>query len=178
MEEIEIKVLNIDVKDISKKILNFGAEKVSENLIIEKHFDFDDKRLSKRGDLFRVRKVDDKVEIAYKALKGIDEFSIYDEIETGVGDFDRIVSIIERVGMKCVRYREKRRTSFRKGDLKFEIDKYPDIPAYLEIEGDGKNIKKALRSFLIEDSNVARINATQVLKLYNVNSNYQRFRSF
>ncbi|HLF54924.1 MAG TPA: hypothetical protein VI612_04340 [Candidatus Nanoarchaeia archaeon] len=44
------------------------------------------------------------------------------------------LKLMERLGFEVRKKKTKRRESFRKGDVVFDIDKYPGIPALLEIE--------------------------------------------
>ena len=64
---------------------------------------------------------------------------------------------------------------FKLEKLKIEIDKYPSIPAYLEIEGSKKEIENLLKRLGYKLSQTTNMNATSVLKYYNVNPNFQKF---
>ena len=176
MKEIELKILNINIEEITKKLLKIGAKKVGENLIIEKHFDFPDKRISKNKESFRLRKFGSKTELTYKhSLIKDKNFKIHEETETEVSNYDEMEKIIEKLGLKRVKYKEKKRISFKLEKLKIEIDKYPSIPAYLEIEGSKKEIENLLKRLGYKLSQTTNMNATSVLKYYNVNPNFQKF---
>ena len=176
MKEIEIKILNINEKEITKKLLKLGAKKISTKLIIEKHFDFNDNKISKNKESFRLRKIGDKVELTYKNSGTKDKnFKIREETEIELKDFKTMNKIIQKLGLKCIKYREKKRTSFKLNKLKFEIDKYPKIPSYLEIEGSKKDIKEILKLLGFNINQTVSFGATKVLEYYKANSKFQRF---
>ena len=179
MKEIELKILNVNEEEIEKKLVLLGAKKKSDVIIKEKIFDFEDNRISKNNELFRLRKNGDKIEITYKYSKENDkEFLDHEEIETEIKDFEIMIEIIERLGLKIIKDREKRRISFILKDVHFEIDKYPEIPAYLEIEAQNKgDIKKLVEELGYSMKDTTSKTATQVLKQYEVdNSNFLKFK--
>lgn len=88
MEEIELKVLEIDKQEILDKLESLGAEALGEKMIRELHFDFNDNKIKSKGDLLRLRKFGDKNEIVYKENHKDPNFLMAEEIETEVNDFD------------------------------------------------------------------------------------------
>jgi|SRR3989344_2510977 len=176
MKEIELKILNINPKEITKKLLKLGAKSFGERFIIEKHFDFPNGRISNSKESFRLRKLGNKNELAYKhSLIKDKNFKIYEEIETEIINYDDMEKIIKKLGLDMIKYKEKKRISFILKNLKIEIDKYPNIPPYLEIEGNEKDIKSLLKDLGYSLSQTTNMNATNVLKHYNVDSNFQKF---
>jgi len=176
MIETELKILNVDTEVITRKLVDFGASKVGEDLIIEKHFDFEDQRINLSDSLLRLRKVGNKIELTHKGSKVNDkEFQMHEETETVVNDFNAMEKILNILGLKCIKHREKKRISFKKNNLKFEIDQYPQIPAYLEIEGSKEDIREALAALGYSINQTVNINSTEVLKSYNVNCDLLKF---
>ena len=47
MKEIEIKILDVNQKEIEDKIASSGAKKVADELIIEKYYDFEELDIAK-----------------------------------------------------------------------------------------------------------------------------------
>ncbi len=176
MKEIELKILNINKNNIIKKLLKLGAKKFPQNLVIERHFDFEDQRIKNNKQLFRLRKLGNKVELAFKDKK-IKEgnFRVHEEIETTIQNFDNMEEIIKRLGLKCIKHREKKRTHFILNKVKIEIDKFPNIPTYIEIEGSKKEIEKTIKLLGFRLDQTTTMTATEVLKYYGVNENYQKF---
>ncbi|MFH1064625.1 MAG: class IV adenylate cyclase [Candidatus Woesearchaeota archaeon] len=134
MKEIEVKVLEIDPKEIVAKLKELGAKKVEQGLVHAKAFDFPDDRLVKKGQYVRVRKIADRIEVVFKdPIKG-EHFKVNEETEFTVDDFDAACLIFEKLGMKLFADMEKYRVTYKIGDVKVELDKYAEIPWFLEVE--------------------------------------------
>lgn len=176
--EVELKILEINVREMHERLMRLGARKVEHGLVHEVAFDFPDGRIRKRDELFRIRQYGKRTEIAYKANSAHNkEFLDHDEYQTVVENFDIICKIMKLAGLKMVRDREKRRTSYALGKVMIEIDKYPSIPAYMEIEGSKKGIKDALRRLGYTMKDTTNMTSTKVLKYYGKNPDYQKFRT-
>ena len=139
MEEIEVKFLDINPKKIEKKLKNIGAQKVFDDLYRRKVFDYPDLRLDKAGSWIRLRDEGDKVTLAFKQRIGIgaDEKThdkSMEEIEVEVSDFDKTAEILLKAGFIQKHYVENRRIRYQLDDIEFDIDFYPLIEPYLEIE--------------------------------------------
>lgn len=137
MEEIEVKFLNINVPEFRKQHKKLGAKKVFEKLYRRKMFDYPDWRLDKRGAWLRIRDEGDKVMMVYKQRLGIKEGGNDDgmeEIEVEVSDFEQTSLIFDKIGFITKRYTENRRERWKLGEVTFDLDTYPLIPTYLEIE--------------------------------------------
>ena len=87
MKEIEVKILEIDVEEIEKKLKKMEAEKVFEGEVVSIYFDFPDKLLEREGKILRLRQKGDKVILTYKELISKDEAKIMDEYELTIDDF-------------------------------------------------------------------------------------------
>ncbi|MDP3765843.1 MAG: CYTH domain-containing protein [Nanoarchaeota archaeon] len=170
MEEIELKVLDINPKKLSEKLNKIRAIKKESKLIIEKYFDFNDGSISKKDNMFRIRKVGDKVEINYKdgRVKDKDFLIFKEELETTINDFDIIERIIKKLGLKVIIHREKKRTSFIAGKIKIEVHEYPKIPAFAEFEGSKKYIKKLIERLGYNTNQTTSMTDTEIIKSYNV----------
>ena len=174
--ETEIKILEVNVAGIQKKLRKLGAKKVEDCIIHERIFDFVDKPIPK-GELCRVRKHSNGItEITYKKnpTKGT-KFLEHDEYQTIAEDFEATCKIFQCIGMKIKCDRQKRRISYTLEKIKFEIDKYPTIPAYMEVEGKRGDIVKALKKLGYTLKDTTNMSGSQVLKQYGVNVKYQKF---
>lgn len=93
MEEIEVKYLDINLKEIQNKLIEIGAKKISEFILRQKVYDYPDLRLNKTGAWVRLREEGGKVTLAYKRRLGIKDGIQNDdgmeEIETEVGSFEK-----------------------------------------------------------------------------------------
>jgi adenylate cyclase class 2 len=57
------------------------------------------------------------------------------EIELEVSDLDKCSKFFEKVGLKAMRRLEKYRYTLKLGSVTIDIDSWPKIPPYVEIEG-------------------------------------------
>jgi adenylate cyclase class 2 len=95
----------------------------------------------------RIRsKSDGESEVTWKAksdLIGI--IRKHKEINFKIGEPEKMADLFEEIGLEKYARQEKDRTSFIYKDWQFDLDQYPGMPAYLEIEGkDEASIKEAL----------------------------------
>lgn len=163
MMEIERKILGINKADILARIkrLNPAPQKLFEGLVCVKYFDFPDRRIRKKHDLLRVREFIEKgkkpyVEFAYKTYKGVKKGCKHlEEMETrisGNAAFKTTCDFLLGIGLKQTAYYEKKRTICKWGKVKFELDEYPKIPAFLEIEGHSTEaIEKTIKALGLQD---------------------------
>jgi len=139
MKEIELKVLDIDRKQLEKKVVTLGAKKVFDGLMITQVYDFPDGSVQKAKDLIRLRLKGDTSFITYKRFIDRDDVKARDEFEVQVSDFDAADEILRGLGLNKTLRIIKERVSYRLDDVQFEFDRhleeYAFIPDFLEIEG-------------------------------------------
>lgn len=166
MREVEVKILDINVEEIKKKLLELGAKKIFDGKIHYKTFDFSDNFLRNKRQHLRVRKMGDKVEVTHKGTpEQVDGFKIRREIETHVEDFDAMCEIFEKLGMSRVYEAEKLRQTYKLENAKIEFDTYPGIKTYLEIEtSDEKELMKTVQALGFTMDQTRAIGAQDLLK--------------
>ena len=132
--EIEAKWLDVDHNDLRLKLKNIGAELVhSERLMARKIYDFPNAQLKKVGGWARVRDEGDRVTMRYKQQ---DDKSLHGtkEVNLTVDSFDEADSFLLALGLVCKSTQETKRESWKLGDVEIELDTWPWIPPYVEIE--------------------------------------------
>jgi adenylate cyclase class 2 len=141
MEEIEIKFLEINPELLEKQLLEFGAKKVGEYHYRRIVFDYPDFRLDKQSAWLRLRDEGDKITFTFKQRLGINnrdtlsgDEGMY-ERETTVGDFDATREILLKAGFIEKMYQENKRTRYLLDGVECDIDTWPLLPPYLELEG-------------------------------------------
>lgn len=133
--EIEAKFLNIRKDDFRKRLRDIGPHLVQpERLMRRKIFDFVDERLMRVGGWVRVRDEGDKITLSYKQLN---DRSLHgtQEVSVTVDDFERAGEFIKAIGLVEKAYQETKRESWRWEGTEIEIDTWPWIPTFVEIEG-------------------------------------------
>jgi adenylate cyclase class 2 len=141
MEEIEITYIDIDTKKIEEKLLALGAEKVGDFHYKRIIFDYPDFRLDKEASWVRLRDEGDKVTLTFKKRLGenlrdkLDGDEGMYERETIVSDFEATREILLKIGLTEKMYQENKRTRYMLDGVECDIDTWPLLDPYLEIEG-------------------------------------------
>jgi adenylate cyclase class 2 len=136
--EFELRILDIDVDDVKRRLEQIGATCVAERSMRRKVYDFDENPNA----WLRLRETGEKVELTIKEIES-ETIDGTKELEIEVSDFETTAKILEKLGFTHKSIQENKRVSYRKGDVMFEIDFWPRIPPYLEIEGPSKEAVEA-----------------------------------
>src|SRR3989344_2471112 len=167
MKEIEVKILDIDVAAVRKKLKEIVATKFFEGDIESISFDFDDERLEKNGKMLRVRKAGERCEITFKGKNTSATFKKMDEIEVTTNDFNQTLDIFRRIGMKELCHARKKRECYKHGTIKFDVDTVPGIPTYVEVEAPTeKEVIKGVTSLGFTMKQTTNMNGFQVIEHY------------
>ena len=129
--EYEVRVLEIDVDSIKEKLESVGAEFCFDKLQKRYVYDFIPKVESK---WIRLRTNGEKTTLTIKNLvsSSIDGTQ---ELEVEVDNFERTNLILKELGYEAKGYQENRRIQYMLNGCEVDIDYWPMIPTYLEIEG-------------------------------------------
>jgi adenylate cyclase class 2 len=172
MEEIEVKFLNIDVVSMEEKLKAIGAEKVFEKLYKRKVFDYPDLRLHKIGAWVRLRDEGEKITLTYKERIGMKTYNgktnddSMEEIEIEVSNFEETAKLLKKMGLTEKFYQENRRTRYQLEDIEFDIDLWPQLDPYLEIEAPSwEKIDEAIKLLELNPEDKRIFSTTQVYKL-------------
>lgn len=140
--ELEAKWLDINHDDMRQKLKASGATLVQpERLMTRKVFDFEDRRLDKISGWVRVRNEGNKVTMSYKQLNDRTLHGTK-EITVLVDDFERACSFLVSIGLTPYSYQETKRESWRIGTAEIELDTWPWIPPFVEIEASSEEALK------------------------------------
>ncbi len=141
--EIEAKFLNVDHDELRKKLKSLGAECTQPmRLMKRKNFDFPDQRLDKqKNGWVRVRDEGNKVTMSYKQLDSR-ELDGTQEVNITIDSFEAACNFLEAIGLESKTYQETKRESWRLDNFEIELDEWPWVKPYIEIEGpDEKSLK-------------------------------------
>jgi adenylate cyclase class 2 len=181
MEEIEAKFLDVNPEEIETKLKQIGARKTGEYFYKRRIFDYPDLRLHKDAAWLRLRDEGDKITLTYKKRLGFSyDPKINDEgmqeIEMIVEDFNKTGEILEAIGLTEKFFQENKRIRYVKDGVEFDLDFWPQIPPYLEIETDSWEKVDEAAKLLGLDPNTKKIcSTTQVYQLYGIEDiEYQR----
>jgi adenylate cyclase class 2 len=132
--EIETRFLDINKDELIQKLKSLNAKDLGEIKLDEIIF-YDDKEKCLREKYFvRLRKKGDKTFMTYKsnAKQKVDSAK---EIEFEVSSFENAKLFLETIGWPAYRIVEKYRHTFELDDVTLDIDTWPQIPPYVEVEG-------------------------------------------
>ena len=129
--EYEVRVLEVDVKEIEKKLKEVGAKFCWDHLQKRYVYDFMPKI---EGKWIRLRTNGDKTTLTIKNIVS-SQIDGTQELEIVVDDFEKTNSILNELGFVAKGYQENRRRQYILDGVEIDIDYWPLIPTYLEIEG-------------------------------------------
>lgn len=133
-EEIETRFLDINKDKLMKKLISLGAVDKGEEKLEEIIFHAADGSWVGKNKFVRLRKMKDKIKLTYKENVGQTVDSAR-EIELEVSDLEKCSKFFDKIGLKAIRQLEKYRHTFKLDDVVIDIDIWPKIPAYAEMEG-------------------------------------------
>ncbi|MFH1866591.1 MAG: class IV adenylate cyclase, partial [Patescibacteria group bacterium] len=133
--EFEAKFTKIDKEKLRGKLKAIGAKLVRPEFLM-KRVVFDPP-VKIKGGWLRVRDDGQKV---YLSLKVVDGSGIKDqkEIEVEIGDFSMGCKILESIGARRKAYQETKREMWKLSEVEFDIDTWPGLNPFLEIEGENE----------------------------------------
>ncbi len=164
--EYEIRVLEIDKDKLIKRLNELNAKFIGE---------FNQKRYvyniipKTDGRWLRLRTNGKKTTLTYKSVEknSIDGTK---ELEIEVEDFEKTNSLLELVGVKNKGYQENNRIQYILDGVEIDIDSWPLIPTYVEIEGENEeSVLNILKKIAIDDKKVTTLDVQSIYKeIYNI----------
>ncbi len=133
--EIETRFLEVDKAGLISKLNTLHATDKCEVRLNEVIFYDADREWQKENKFVRLRKKNDTVQLTFKSNKGqaVDSAK---EVEFSVPSFDDAKAFLEAVGLVAYRTVEKYRHTFELDRVIIDIDTWPKIPPYAELEGE------------------------------------------
>jgi adenylate cyclase class 2 len=155
--EFEAKVLNVDPGVVAGVIVAAGGVHVADRLMCRYVYDI------VPGDKSRWIRLRDTGAESTLCVKQIisNEIDGVREIEIEVSDFEATNALLGMLGFTPKAYQENRRSSWQLEGVRLEIDSWPLIPPYLEIEGDSvSQVQETAErlGFLVNDLTAENIN--------------------
>ena len=145
--EIETRFLNIDKKSLILKLRSLGAKDNGENKLEDIIFYDKDLKWLSENKLVKLRKLGDITKLILKQNKE-QEVDSAKEIEFSVSSLSEAKSFLEALGLVVSRVVEKYRHSFVLDRVTVDIDTWPKIPVYVELEGDSVEDLKSVANKL------------------------------
>ena len=168
--EYEIRVLEIDHDAIIKKLEELGAKKVFEAMQERIVYDFTP---VKPHSWIRLRTNGIKTTLTIKEIKEktIDGTK---ETEIEVSSFKTTDELMNKLGYKARSYQQNYRVQYDLDGVEIDLDRWPLIPEYMEIEGSSiDEVNKVLEILDVDKEKVTELDVTSIYEHYgyeNINS--------
>jgi adenylate cyclase class 2 len=164
--EHDAKILGVDPDLFETMLHHLGAERVSETRLMRRYvYDITPGDASK---WIRLRDTGREVTLTIKQIvhDGIDGTH---ETEVVVDDFETTNALLGMLGFTPKAYQENRRTSFLLEGAQVELDEWPLIPPYVEIEAGSKDEVVRVAALLgVDASELTGENTTKVYARYGI----------
>lgn len=163
--EYEIRVLEIDKEKLIKKLKELGAEFKGDNEQKRYVYDIIPKE---DGKWIRLRTNGGKTTLTYKNIikTTIDGTK---ELEVEVSDFEKTNELLENMGIKSRGYQENKRTQYVLNGVEIDIDSWPMIPTYVEIEGKNEEeVMTTLKLLDLQKDKITTLDVDSVYKKYGI----------
>lgn len=142
-KEIEVRFLEINKDALIKKLAELGASDGGERLLDEIIFYDRELQWREKYKLIRLRSIGSVTTLTYKEnfAQGINSAR---EIEFEVSDIRKATALLEELGLIAYRHQQKKRHPFQLRNVAADIDTWPGIPTYVELEGSSEGALQAV----------------------------------
>ena len=167
--EIEERVLEIDKDKVIAKLEELGAKKIGDWHQKRYVYDFIPKR---ENEWIRLRTNGKETTLTYKNIESKD-ISGTKELEIVVSDFEETNQLLKIMGYTPRSFQENLRTRYYLDHIEIDIDTWPLIPTYLEIEGNSEeDVKRVEKLLELNESKVTTMNCQDIyLEEYGIDIN-------
>ncbi len=169
--EFETKILDVNVELMKQLLEEIGAIFVKEKFQQRYVYDFTPVN---PDSWVRLRTDGSKTTLTIKEIHS-DDVDGTKELEVVVDNFEVMHSLLKKLGYNARAYQENRRTSYTLDGVDIEIDEWPMIPPYVEIEGKSVEEVETIVKLLGNDmSETTAINTTKVYANYGIDLNKEK----
>lgn len=159
--EYELRVLEIDKEKMIEKLQILGAIKKGE--YHQRRYVYD-LRPVENGKWIRLRTNGEITTLTYKDIVS-NTIDGTKEVEFEVEDFNKANEFLERIGFFNRGYQENDRIQYFLDGVEIDIDSWPMIPTYMEIEGKSKEEVIKMKDKLdIDKSKITTLNCDDIYK--------------
>ena len=165
-KEIEVKVLNVNLDEMEKKLIEIGAKLLSKEYQVNTIFDSEDNYIEDRlNSYLRIRETQNLLtqekNINLTLKKNISKEGARKNIEitTPIEDKESMIYILKELKYNIIQEGYKDRTSYIYENIRFDLDKW-DKPTYsypyMEIEVEKEeDLEKAINLLKIDRKNIS-----------------------
>lgn len=161
--EYEARVLEVNLVELEQQLKKLGATYVGEFTQYRYVYDVKPKQ---EGKWIRLRKTNDKTTVTIKNIenKGI---SGTKELEIKVDNFEKMNLFLEELGYKNKSYQENKRISYILDEVEIDIDFWPLIPTYIEVEGPNESsVLQVIKKLGYAVDEIVTLNVNEIYRKY------------
>ncbi|MBP3464296.1 MAG: CYTH domain-containing protein [Clostridia bacterium] len=163
MVEYEARVLEIDKEKLEEKLISLGAQKIADFDYKRRVYNFNPSTDKK---WIRLRTDGNKTTLTIKEVKS-QEIDGTEESEILVSDFEETNRMLNKLGYYAHTYQENKRTRYTLEGVEIDIDTWPYIPTYVEIEGKSVDeVKDTIKKLDLQDHIVTSNDVQEVFRKY------------
>ena len=137
--EYELRILDINIADIERKLLLLGAKKNDDYFF--KRYVFETIP-PKKGRWIRLRTDGDDTTLTVKQISSNKVDGTYEK-EIKISNFDVCLDMLKMMGFKPKSYQESKRSEYLYKGVQISIDVWPNIPPFLGLEAVNENTIRA-----------------------------------
>lgn len=172
--------MEIDKPKLIQRLHELGATNLGEHFLRERIFY--DRELTWMYDtikMVRIREYDEHIYLTYKHSQTMTADGT-EEIEMKINDADKTELFLTKLGLVMYRRQEKRRHAFNLDDVIVDIDTWPKVPTYVELECPSEEaLKNAAQKLGLDWTQAVFENARMVIeKKYNIPVSRLRYFTF
>jgi adenylate cyclase class 2 len=172
-KEIEAKFSIMNKDEIAAKLIGLGAKKVfDERLLRRAVYDFP---ISRRDAWARVRDEVDQITMSYKCVNSLSLDGV-EEVELIINDFEKGRAFLKSLGMIEKAYQETKRMRYvvENGAVEFDIDTWPGLTPWVEIEAKSEEKVKQYAALLGFNWSDAMFGSADYVyaKVYNITADW------
>jgi len=127
-QEMEVKILEIDVQKVLTILKQIGATRVFNGNISSEFFK------NSAGLKLRLRRMSGENILTFKRTYPNSEVVHNEEIEVSFDNYEGMKQLLSVLGFLEYGSSQKKRISYIYQDIRFELDTLPGVPTFLEIE--------------------------------------------
>lgn len=163
--EYEVRVLEINHDECVKLLEEMGAKKIMD--VMQERYIYDVIPYDPHK-WIRLRTNGEKTTLTIKDLKSqsIDGMK---EIEIEVNDFTKTNLLLESLGYKNKGFQQNKRVQYILDGVEIDLDHWPHIPEYIEIEGKCEDdVNEMIERLGIDKNKVTTMDVDSIYKYYGI----------
>lgn len=159
--EFEARILNVKKEELEKKLIELGA--IKEKDYNQKRYTYDFPNTNEHK-WIRLRQAGEECSLTIKKILSKDKIDGTEELEIKVSNFDMTNKILQELGYEPYNYQENRRTRYYLNGIEIDIDTWPLIPTFVEVEG--KSVDEVIDTIALLGKNREDITTLDIQSIY------------